>query len=53
LNGLKAGTYQAVVKRSGYADARASLTIRAGETATLTLRLTPRQTMQIRKTPGQ
>jgi hypothetical protein len=41
LDGLKPGTYQVIVKRVGYADGRANVTIRAGEIATLNLRLTP------------
>ncbi len=53
LSGLKPGTYQVIVKRTGYADGRANLTIRAGEIATLNLRLTPRAPMQIGKTPGK
>jgi protocatechuate 3,4-dioxygenase beta subunit len=42
VSNVPPGVHQMVVKRNGYADARANVTIRAGDTATLNLRLTPR-----------
>jgi hypothetical protein len=48
VGNLPPDSYQILVRRSGYADARANVTIRSGETATLDLRLTPQLTMQRR-----
>jgi protocatechuate 3,4-dioxygenase beta subunit len=48
LGNVPPGVYQVVVKRNGYADGRASLTVRAGETASVNVRLTPRPAMRRR-----
>jgi uncharacterized GH25 family protein len=39
---LQAGNYQLVVKRSGYADASGTISIRPGEVSSTSLRLSPR-----------
>ncbi len=49
VSNVPPGLYQVVVKRNGYIDGRASITIRAGEAVTLNLRLMPRAGIQLRR----
>jgi hypothetical protein len=45
---LQAGRYHVLVRGNGYIDAKASVDVRAGQTATLSIRLTPRPAMRRR-----
>jgi 5-hydroxyisourate hydrolase-like protein (transthyretin family) len=47
---LPAGSYEVIVRRSGYADGTRTVTVRAGQSVTLNFRLVGRSAIQLRRT---
>jgi protocatechuate 3,4-dioxygenase beta subunit len=47
VGNLAPGSYQVLVRRSGYLDATASMTVRAGQTASVSVRLTPQSVKRV------